>query len=79
MKFRSLVQKAVDIKGSQQKLAEALDCSQQQISYLLNEAENISAEMAIKLEIATAGAVRSSDLRPDLFPKASAHRAGAAA
>jgi len=65
--FRHHVERAVGIKGSQQKLADALGCSQQQISYLLNEASRISGEMALKIEIATQGAVSVRDLRPDLF------------
>lgn len=65
--FRDHVSRAVDLKGSQQKLAEAIGCSQQQISYLLKEADRISAEMAIKIERATAGQVRREELRPDLY------------
>lgn len=65
--FRNLIARAVKLKGSQQKLAEAAGCTQQQISYLLNEASGISAEMALKMERATDGAVSRHDLRPDIY------------
>lgn len=65
--FRTLVARAVELKGSQQKLAEAIGCSQQQISYLLNEADRVTAEMAIKIERATEGQVSREQLRPDLY------------
>lgn len=52
--------------GSQAKLAEVIGCSQQQISYLL-KAKSISAEMAMKIDTATNGAVSKNDLRPDIF------------
>lgn len=75
MKFRAHVRRAIEVKGSQQKLADAAGCSQQQISFLLNDAENISAEMAIKIDLATDGEVRRSDMRPDLFPRERAEAA----
>lgn len=68
MTFKDYVARAVEMKGSQQKLAEAIGCSQQQISYLLNEADRISVEMAVKIEAATAGDVPRYVLRPDIFP-----------
>lgn len=64
---RQLIRKAVTLKGSQQSLADAMGCSQQFISILLNEAEQISAEMAIRCHKATDGEVPMSALRPDLF------------
>jgi DNA-binding transcriptional regulator YdaS (Cro superfamily) len=66
--FRTFIHRAIEIKGSQQKLAEAMGCSQQQISYLLNGADRVSAEMAIKIERATNRGVSRHDLRPDLYP-----------
>lgn len=54
--------------GSQRKLAGAIGCSQQQVSYLLHEATRVSAEMAVKIEVATGGRVPRHRLRPDLFP-----------
>lgn len=65
--FRRHVEEAVRLKGSQQKLAEAMGCSQQQISYLLHEATRISGEMAAGIERATDGAIPRSVMRPDLF------------
>lgn len=67
--FRDHVYAAVKLKGSQQKLAAAIGCSQQQISYLLNTASNISVEMAAAIDRATNGAVAKSALRPDFFKK----------
>lgn len=65
--FRADIERAVELKGSQAKLAEAMGCSQQQISYLLNEAKSITAEMAIAIDTATNGAVSKASLRPDVF------------
>lgn len=65
--FRTHVARAVELKGSQAKLAGAAGCSQQQISYLLNEAESITAEMAIAIERATDGVVPKEWMRPDIF------------
>lgn len=75
--FRALVIQAVELKGSQQKLADALGCSQQQISYLLNEATKISAEMAVGIERATGGEISRQALRPDLYPPADAKQVAA--
>jgi len=65
--FREHIARAVALKGSQVKLARAVGCSQQYISWLLHEAEQISAEMAMKFEAATDNAVSRHDLRPDIF------------
>lgn len=69
-KFRKYVEAAVTLKGGQKKLAESMGCTQQQISYLLNEAKGISAEMAIRIEIATNKQIKRHQLRPDLFEAA---------
>jgi len=76
--FRNLIARAVKLKGSQQKLAEAAGCTQQQISYLLNDASGISAEMALKMERATGGAVSRHELRPDIYGPAPHPQEGAA-
>ena len=76
--FRHLVARAIGLKGSQQKLAEAAGCSQQQISYLMKEAAGISAEMALKVERATDGLISRHDLRPDIYGPAPTHQEGAA-
>ena len=71
--FRKLVRKAVDQLGSQHKLAKASGLSQSYISWLLVTAESsksVSAESAIAIERATAGAVTREQLRPDLFKAA---------
>jgi len=65
--FRNHIKRAVKAVGSQKKLADAMGCSQQQISYLLKGARNVSAEMAVSIERATAGAVTRHHLRPDIF------------
>ena len=64
---KALLQKAVDVAGSQSKLAEALGISQQGVSYYLNQAEQVSAELAIAIDKFTNGQIKRSELRPDLF------------
>jgi DNA-binding transcriptional regulator YdaS (Cro superfamily) len=66
-KFRELVAQAVRLVGSQKALAEKLGCSQQQISFLMTHASEISAEDAIGIHRATGGKVPASALRPDLW------------
>lgn len=65
--FRSHIERAVSLHGSQVKLAKEVGCSQQYISWLLKDADQISAEMAIAFERATGEAISRHDLRPDLF------------
>lgn len=65
--FRDHVDRAVKALGSQAKLAQEVGCSQQQISLLLTTAKGITAEMAIKIDLATKGLVSKHDLRPDIF------------
>ncbi|MDP8995442.1 MAG: helix-turn-helix domain-containing protein [Pseudomonadota bacterium] len=64
---KALLEKAVKIVGSQQKLADAIGKSQQGISYLLNSAPMVSAEDAIAIEKATGGGITREQLRPDVF------------
>lgn len=65
---RSHILRAIAIHGSQVKLAKEAGCSQQYISWLLKDGNRqVSAEMAIAFENATNGAVKKSDLRPDIF------------
>jgi DNA-binding transcriptional regulator YdaS (Cro superfamily) len=68
--FRTHVDRAVTLHGSQVKLAKEVGCSQQYISWLLNEADQVSAEMAIAFERATCAAISRHDLRPDIFGSA---------
>jgi DNA-binding transcriptional regulator YdaS (Cro superfamily) len=74
--FRTHIEEAVQLKGSQLKLAEAAGCSQQHISYLLHEAISISAEMAAAIDRATGGQIPRARLRPDLFGASSQGGAG---
>ena len=67
MKHRPLIKRAITIAGSQKKLAAAIGLSQQGVSYLLNGAPRVTAEIAIKIEKATRGEIRRQQLRPDIF------------
>lgn len=59
---------AIEIVGSQQKLADAIGVSQQTISkLLLGQRSRISAEIAVGIHQATGGAISKWRLRPDLF------------
>lgn len=64
--FKDKIEAAVRAEGSQAKLATRLGVSQQQISYLINDATRISAEMAVRVE--TVLGIPRHELRPDLFP-----------
>lgn len=66
MALREHIETAIRHFGSQEKLATAIGCSQQQISYLLN-AKSISPTMAKKIHDATDGEVAKHILRPDVF------------
>lgn len=70
--FKTILHSAVKKAGSQKALADAMGITQQGVSYLLNDAENISAELAIAVERATGGEISRADLRPDLFGAAAA-------
>jgi DNA-binding transcriptional regulator YdaS (Cro superfamily) len=61
-----LVEKASDLLGSQRRLAAAAGVSHALISRIIANGE-IGAELAIKIERATGGAVKREQLRPDLF------------
>lgn len=67
MEHRDLLERAIRALGSQQKLAEAIGLSQQGVSYLLNNAPRVTAEVAVAIERATGGQVRRAELRPDIF------------
>lgn len=68
MDWKPHLQRAIDLKGSQAKLAAALGCSQAKISWLVITAGLISAEDALAIDRATDGVVSASDLRPDIWP-----------
>lgn len=62
------LQKAVALCGSQAELARRAGVQQPSINKALT-AKRISAELAVKVEKATNGAVTRWELRPDLWPK----------
>jgi DNA-binding transcriptional regulator YdaS (Cro superfamily) len=65
--FRSHIERAISAHGSQVKLAKEVGCSQQYISWLLKDADQISAEMSIAFERGTKGLISRHELRPDIF------------
>ena len=69
------LRRAVAHLGSQPLLARAIGCSQSKISWLLKKAEKLDAKDALLIARAASGAVRHSQLRPDLWPAATALRA----
>jgi DNA-binding transcriptional regulator YdaS (Cro superfamily) len=69
---QKLIEKAVEQKGSQAKLATAAGCSQQLISQLLKGEVGVTAETALKIDAATNGTVSKHDLRPDIFGRQAA-------
>ncbi|CAB4171736.1 Putative bacterial antitoxin YdaS [uncultured Caudovirales phage] len=62
---RELIEKAIEILGSQQKLADACGVKQPSI-WQAKETERCSAELAMAIEVATEGAVKAAEIRPDL-------------
>ncbi len=70
--FRRHIQRAISLAGSQSKLAEQLDISQQNVSRLMTRAKRVPAELAVAIEKVTEGKVSRSDLRPDLFDERAA-------
>jgi len=62
---------AIDLFGSEAKLASAIGVSQNAVNKAKHRVLNgyaVSAEMALKIERATSGKVSKSTLRPDLWP-----------
>jgi len=64
--FRPHIERAIALCGSQAKLASGIGRSQQYISWLLKEAEQVSAEVAMEIQRVTDGGVTAAQLRPDL-------------
>lgn len=62
-----MIRRAVEKAGSQAKLAEVIGLSQQGVSFLINEASSVSAEVAVAIDRFTAGEISKEMLRPDLF------------
>lgn len=66
------IKAAIDIVGSQQKLAEACKVKQPSVWAWLHGKKKVSAENAIRIERATNGRVPAYEIRPDLsvlFPQ----------
>lgn len=62
------IKRAIEIAGTQTKLAEASGLTQAAIHKLLSgKTRRISAENALAIERATDGQVTRYDLRPDIF------------
>lgn len=67
VEWKEHLERAVRLAGSQNRLAERMGCSQSKISWLLREAEKISADDAALVDAATGGKVSKEILRPDIF------------
>lgn len=65
MMIRELIEQAISIVGSQQKLADACGVKQPSI-WQAKATERCSAELAMSIERATGGKVLAKSLRPDL-------------
>ena len=68
VEWKELLRKAVGKLGSQNRLAEAMGCSQAKVSWLLLTAKEISPKDALAVDRATGGEISASDLRPDIWP-----------
>lgn len=68
--MNSAIAQAIDLAGSQSKLAELTGVSQQHISKLLRNKQRLSADLAIKIEAATGFRVSRSQLCPQFWPPA---------
>lgn len=64
----SALERAIAIKGSQGKLAEAIGYTQQLVSFYRTTGKRLPAEIAVAIETATDGKVGRWEFRPDLFP-----------
>ena len=62
----SAISKAIDCLGSQEQLAKAVGLTQSAISSYVTSSKRPSAEVAIRIEAATHGAVLAEDVRPDV-------------
>jgi DNA-binding transcriptional regulator YdaS (Cro superfamily) len=61
------IRRAIEVFGTQEKLAAAAGIHQSTISRILAGKIRITAEAAAKLDRATGGEVRKECLRPDVF------------
>lgn len=69
-KIKELLQEAVTEAGSQKNLAKVLGISQQGVSYILNHAIDVPAEVAVAIDRFTNGKISKEALRPDIFGEA---------
>lgn len=69
--MNAAVAQAIELLGTQAKLAEQTGLSQQHISRLLRGKQPISAKAAIKIEAATGYRVPRGQLCPEFWPPAS--------
>jgi len=67
----ALIEAAIVIAGSEAKLGKATGYSQNAIWHAKRQGR-VSAEMALKIDRATGGAISKHRLRPDLYGSASA-------
>ncbi len=65
---REAVVRAIQYAGTQEKLAELLECKQVTVSRWLRNENGMSADFALKCQEVTGGAVTVHELRPDLYP-----------
>ncbi len=65
MTDKTAIEKAIEVLGTQRKLAEILGVSTQAIS---KWHRRIPAERVLDIESATGGEVSRQELRPDLYP-----------
>lgn len=61
------LKRAIKHFGTGTKLGEAINRSQQYVSFLVNDANKVPAEVAVDIEHATGGLVSRWQLRPDLW------------
>ncbi|MCC7047177.1 MAG: helix-turn-helix domain-containing protein [Alphaproteobacteria bacterium] len=65
---RDLIEKAIRIVGSEAKLGAAAGGYSQNAIWQAKRRGTITPELAAGIDRATNGAVRKSDLRPDIWP-----------
>lgn len=67
MSTQNPIERAIQVVGSQDKLAEKLNVTKQAVTKWRRK---VPAERVLGIEEATGGAVTRHDLRPDLYPAA---------
>lgn len=65
--MNTAILRAVEVAGSQTRLAQLVGCSQQAVAKWIVRGR-APAERVLSIEAATNGAVTRHDLRPDLYP-----------